>query len=353
MITTSAKRLNRGFTLVELLVVITIIGILIALLLPAVQAAREAARRMQCTNHLKQLALAALNHEAALRHLPAGGWGSRWIGDPRYGNDWKQPGGWLFNILPYLEQQALHDMQLGKTGTAKADAMMTMSRTALTFVNCPSRRTPMVLPQVASDYNDNETAANVQSDYAGNGGSSFAGFDTSKLKVSGALMSGPADYNSGAVSPGKSGWTEAGAKSDGIFYQASQTRMADIKDGTSSTYMFAEKYLNQNEYTTGGDAGDMQSMYTGCQDDTVRWVGALQPDGTYRVILSGVEDKPAAPLQDRSETNVYIFGSAHSSGFNAAMCDGSVHSINYSIDPVTHHRLGNRKDGQPANPDSI
>jgi prepilin-type N-terminal cleavage/methylation domain-containing protein/prepilin-type processing-associated H-X9-DG protein len=353
MSTNSLRRYHRGFTLVELLVVITIIGILIALLLPAVQAAREAARRMQCTNHLKQMALASLAHENVHRFLPAGGWGSRWVGDPKYGYDWKQPGGWLFNLLPFVEQQALHDMTMGKTNSARTDAILQMSKTPLTFVNCPSRRTAMVLPQVASDYNDGVTVANVQSDYAGNGGSTFVGFDPSKLKVSGAVMSGPADYNAGTVTPGKSGWTDAGTKSDGVFYQASQTRLADIKDGTTNTYLFAEKYLNQDEYTTGGDAGDMQSMYTGCQDDTVRWVGAPQPDGTCHVIVPGVDDKPAAPIQDRSESNVYIFGSAHSGGFNAAMCDGSVHSINYGIDPTTHYRLGNRKDGQPISSDSI
>ncbi len=92
---------RRGFTLVELLVVIAIIGILVALLLPAIQAAREAARRAQCKNNLRQIALACLNHENSQKTFPFGGWSFGWMGDPDQGYGPQQPGGWIYAAAPY------------------------------------------------------------------------------------------------------------------------------------------------------------------------------------------------------------------------------------------------------------
>src|ERR1700731_3723614 len=95
----TARRIaRRGFTLVELLVVITIIGILISLLMPAVQAAREAARKNTCANNLRSFGQAAATHENSNNFFPTGGWGTSWIGDPDRGFTMKQPGGWIYNL---------------------------------------------------------------------------------------------------------------------------------------------------------------------------------------------------------------------------------------------------------------
>ena len=131
----------RGFTLIELLVVIAIIAMLVTLLLPAVQAAREAARRTQCINHLKQIGLGSLNHESAHGFLPSGGWGFGWIGDPDRGYGLRQPGGWMYNILAFIEQGDLHDIGKGLPQKQKELALgQQLATTPVSFYSCPSRR---------------------------------------------------------------------------------------------------------------------------------------------------------------------------------------------------------------------
>ena len=123
------RRCPRAFTLVELLVVIAIIGVLVGLLLPAVQAARESARCAQCQNHLKQLGLAVNNHAGVHGYMPTGGWGGGWVGDPDRGFGRQQPGGWVYSVLPFAEQQQLYDQGNGlpnadkRTALAKRDAV--------------------------------------------------------------------------------------------------------------------------------------------------------------------------------------------------------------------------------------
>jgi len=329
---------SHAFTLVELLVVITIIGILIALLLPAVQAAREAARMMQCQNHLKQMALAAMNHEETHGHFPAGGWGALWIGDPDRGFSGKyQPGGWIYNTLPYMEQEALREIGAGLPDTPKAAALVLLLGTPLEMQNCPSRRPSQTLPHSPRSQ-DNlinvnpEAEREAHSDYAGNGG----------------------DYRVGARYPGTypipegtednpNNWptTSEIMKCTGIFNSRSATTIADIEDGTSHTFLFGEKYLDSDAYSTATDYGDNQPMYVGYDQDTVRFVSLTKPDpanNNFSSILAPMQDTPGY-----SQAN--IFGSAHPSGANFALCDGSVQTISYSIDLKTYWSLGNRRDG--------
>jgi prepilin-type N-terminal cleavage/methylation domain-containing protein len=329
---------RHGFTLVELLVVIAIIGILVSLLLPAVQSAREAARRIQCSNHLKQMGLAAHSHLAALQHLPSGGWGYEWIGDPDRSPGWQQPGGWLFGILPYMEDTTLHGVQSGKTGDARLQAASAMIHTPIATMICPSRRRAAAGPTEASLVHFRkpkyaaETMEIARADYAANGGTIYS--DPSYAVAWGG--GGPPDYVTGSNDQAKVSWDRIAYNADGtlrvngVVFAGSQVQLREIVDGTSKTILCGEKYLNPIDYETGRDPGDNESLYMGENGDISRWTG-----------------KDYMPLQDRSGyMNWRLFGSAHSNGFQIALCDGSVHTIPYSIDPVAYERLGHRDDGQ-------
>ena len=154
-LTTARAKSPSGFTLVELLVVIAIIGLLIALLLPAIQAAHEAARRNQCMNNLKQISLAALSHESAKKFLPSGGWGHDWMGDPDAGFGRHQPGSWPYSTMMFMEANTILQQSAGLTynqGTTPNKFITNLQmvaggpNSAQPGFMCPSRRPVQLYP---------------------------------------------------------------------------------------------------------------------------------------------------------------------------------------------------------------
>lgn len=312
-----------GFTLVELLVVIAIIGILIAMLLPAVQAVREAARKTQCQNNLRQIGTAMLAHEEANNRLPACGWGWLWVGDPDRGNGEHQPGGWIYNILPYMEQQAIHDVGVGLSDEDKKVTAVTMQSLQAPGFNCPSRRGMGPFPHIGHEvpYNTIEaTKLDARTDYAANGGDCY--FD---------YGSGPTSYADTAYV-----WPDS-SKATGICFTLSKIRLRDIVDGASKTYMVGEKYICSNMYKNGRSSGDDYSMYSGADRDILRWTSRNSQVDHHDMWT---------PLRDNSSNADYLrFGSSHDSVWHAVYCDGSVHAISFDITPEIHRCLGNRQDG--------
>jgi prepilin-type processing-associated H-X9-DG protein len=310
---------------VELLVVIAIIGILVALLLPAIQSAREAARRTQCTNNLRQIALAMLNHSDVYRRFPSGGWGPRWVGDPDRGTDGSQPGGWIYNVLAFMEESALRSLGKGANEAAKRAAVAKVVSTPVPTFNCPSRRPaiayPFDLDPQAQALNADTADTAGRTDYAANGGHNWPGFCCGTLNW-------PDSY---ATADNPAFWRYV--YRSGIIFQHSEVKLAQVTDGTSSTYLVGEKSLNPDHYDTGYDIGDNENMYQGDDIDSIR--------GATRIF---------APRQDQpGQTSTYGFGSAHPSVLNFVFCDGSVHPISYTIHADIHVRLGNRDDGLSVN----
>ncbi len=294
---------RRGFTLVELLVVIAIIGILVALLLPAVQSAREAGRRVTCVNHLKQLSLAFHNHHDTHRLLPSAG-GPDWTyhmtiknGTPAIAPD--QHGGWGYQVLPFIEAQ---NVWMGGPATTDIERSIHAISTPNATFFCPSRRKPEVVPAAdwyhhlpdGSGGNSGKTHGHAKNDYAA------------------------ASHDSDSAHP-----TGLGA----VTVMVPQ-RFNDLLDGTSHIMLLGEKRMNIR-LLGRMQANDNEGYTCGWNHDIMRYTNrSPRPDFSH----------PSDPGDDR-------FGSSHPVGMVISLCDASVRFLPYNIDAALFARLGNRDDG--------
>ena len=341
----SAVLRRRGFTLIELLVVIAIIGLLMALLLPAIQRVREAANRSRCANNLHQICVAFHNFHNDFNILPTGGWPNtgRVIWNPTAsppfsantatGGSYAAPAqpaqapeqnwGWMYQVLPQMELLNLW----------RFDADDAIRQTVVPSYVCPSRRKPQTVPGTL-------LPLIAPNDYVGNGG--IIGPVTDSL---GSYQFAP--YND---------WTMSGTVvASGFSHpQSLQRRSIDlnagIPDGTSNTLLLAEKRMNKQRYEV---AGTPHNNYGWTQGYDAETIGAVHNDTTTTPVpLMAFQDNDQDPrvwtFTGTSLTGAQ-FGSPHVNSFNAVMADRSIRYIRYSVAPEVLRRACIRNDGQAYN----
>lgn len=318
------SRRRTGFSLIELLVVIAIIALLLALLLPAIQKVRESANKMQCASNLHNLGIAFHHFHNDYKHLPTGGWGWNWVGDPNRGKDVDQPGGWCYSILPYIEMDALYKTGVNTIDSQKRILNRNMIATPINLLFCPSRRGPKAYK---NGYNltyinvDGVVPLLARTDYAANCGN--ANWNEGAPGDGGG--GGPASFAAAATF----NWGDTSIY-NGVVFRHSRVTLGEIVQGggTSNTYMVGEKYINPQDYLTGFDPGDNETIMAGFDNDTVRCSFSL----------------PERDLAGRQLTRQ--FGSAHVAGLNMLYCDGSVRQVDYQVD-ITVHRSAGSRFGRP------
>jgi prepilin-type N-terminal cleavage/methylation domain-containing protein/prepilin-type processing-associated H-X9-DG protein len=330
-----------AFTLVELLVVIAIIGVLVALLLPAVQAAREAARRMQCQNHLRQMGLAVHNFDDTFKHYPTHGNGGNGPAITLIGSSPAtakstpyQEAGVLFQILPYLEQGNMYNVGV----------VATITSTPIPTYFCPSRRKP------TTRLGGNGVEKLALNDYAipmwkneALGGNTTGCWNVWG-NTAGDQTNHPFYHNTIFVRGGK------GVNGNTSFPPTpfNPGRMADVTDGTSNTMLFGEKFVDVSRYTppqTTLDPAEAGASPNSGFTDAGYW-GGFTSWGTTRCSMNGpIPDKRYPPAPPQAPAWWQMFGGPHPGGLSVALADGSVRSISFTIPNPIFQLVVRKNDG--------
>ena len=319
----STSQRRAGFTLVELLVVIAIIGVLVTLLLPAVQNAREAARRIQCANHLKQLGLAARTFEQAHNamvpsRLPC------------------HHGSWAVALFPYLEQQALADTWGEELSYyAQPEDVRT---TQLSVLYCPTRRSAEYVSQSGDKAGDHNTAVRhhpgALGDYAANVGDGSNGrwdwafYHETNRRPNGPLVHAGGPYDRDGEPNRLCGGRYPFWNFDRLEFGSNS---AMIRDGMSNTILFGERHVPLDRF--GKQGGYDTSIYN--SDHLLHCCGRFGGPGY------GLARSPSDPPGGN-------FGSYHSSVCQFVLCDGSVRALENHISTSVLRLLCVRNDGQPV-----
>jgi hypothetical protein len=265
---------------------------------------------------LKQLGFAVQGLVSVSGRYPSNGWGSCWIGDPDRDTGKSQPGGWVYNVLDYVEQGDLRALGRGAQAPAKRRALTKLTQVPIAVVHCPSRAAlPLSLAAQLALRNADWAPTVAKTDYAINGGDQVF-----------AAGEGPATLAEGDSA--QYSWPST-RSATGISFLRSAITPAAVQDGLSNTYLIGEKYVSIAGDSNGADPGYQQSAYGGASPDLNRFVAV-------------------PPHRDSPGTDDQAFGSAHPSGCHFVFCDGAARIIRYSIDRETHRRLGNRKDKLPV-----
>jgi len=317
----SAKR--KGFTLVELLVVIAIIGVLVALLLPAVQSAREAARRSRCVNNLKQIGLAVHNYENSFRTFPIGAY------DCCYGT-------WLLSILPYIEQGPLYQQYVrpgAMEGFGGANGSDIRYGTA---VNLPVTRTQLavyVCPSDTKSANLGVISGVTFHNYVSNYGNTVRG----RLNSQGVIFGGAPFIL--VINPTKVPGFVTDQKNPQFV------KFADVTDGMSTTLMFSE--------TVQGKGGDLRGFGWwggGSHFETMLTPNSPLPDRTEQSCTPSVRLNPPCVnrvVGDPDLEETIAARSRHPAGVHASLCDGSTKFVSNNVDLVPWRSVGTAAGGDP------